>query len=296
MAWENREYYREGPSPYGGSGGLGSLRFLLPRTRLGIALILANVAVFLAQAFSGEIAGVSPIVTWGKLNFTGGLAFTQPWRWITYQYIHGSGSHLFWNLIGLYFFVPVLEEMWGWKKTLAIYTAGGVAAGVTFGLMSLVVSWGRLGGGLVGASGSLLCILGAVAVIAPDMRVLAMLVIPITMRVLAILYTVLYLLTIVGDRDLSNAAHLGGMAFGAGFVFFGRRVGGVWEGQRHAWKQRSKQRVARREQDEQASIDRILQKVHDKGMNSLSWSEKRTLKQATERQRQTEAARARRVR
>ena len=295
MAWENREYYRDGPSYGGGGGGLGSLRWLLPRTRLGIVLIIANVVVFFAQAFTGRVAGLSPIVIYGRLDFADAVAFTQPWRWITYQYIHGGGGHLFWNLIGLYFFVPMLEEMWGWKKTLAVYTAGGIAAGITYGIMELVV-FGGMAGGLVGASGCVLCVLGAIAVLAPNTQVLAMLVIPITMRTLAILYTVLYIFTIVGDRSLSDAAHLGGMAFGAGFAFFGRRFGGILEGQRYAWKQRTKQRAARREQDEQADIDRILQKVHDKGMNSLSWMEKRTLKNATERQRQSDAARARRVR
>ena len=290
MAWEDRPYYRENPSYGGGMGS--SLRFLLPATRLGIALIVANVAVFLVQAITGPVAGVSPIVRWGRLDFNDAVAFIQPWRWITYQYIHGGGSHLFWNLIGLYFFVPVLEGMWGWKKTLGFYTAGGVAAGATFGIMSILYPTA----GLIGASGSLLAVLGAVAVIAPDMRVLAMLVIPITMRTLAILYTVLYLFTIIGDRNMSDVAHLGGLAFGAAFVFFGRRFGGIVERQRHGWVQRRRQQEVRREQSEQETIDRILQKVHEKGMNSLSWSEKRALKQATERQRQTEAARARRAR
>lgn len=291
MAWEDRPYYRENPS-YGG-GGMGcSLRFLLPRTQLAIGLIVANLLIFIAQAFTGPVAGASPLVEWGRLTFNEGLAFVQPWRWITYQYLHGSGSHLFWNMLTAYFFVPVLEQMWGWKKTLGFYTLGGVASGVTFGLMSL----GYPTGGLIGASGSILSILGAVAVIAPDMRVLAMLVIPLTMRTLAIIFAVLYLLTIIGDRNMSDAAHLGGLAFGAAFVFFARRFGGIVERQRHGWAQRRRQQEVRREQSEQETIDRILQKVHDKGMNSLSWSEKRALKQATERQRQADAARARRVR
>jgi membrane associated rhomboid family serine protease len=291
MAWEDRPYYREGAS-YGSGRGLGGLRFLLPRTKLGIILIVVNVVVFIIQAATGPAAIFSPLVRWGNLTFNDGRAFYQPWRWITYQYLHGGGSHLFWNLIGIYFFVPVLEQMWGWKKTLLFYTAGGIAAGVTFGLMSLVFPTP----GLIGASGSLLAVIGAIAVIAPDMQVLAMMVIPLTMRTLAILYAVLYTFTIVGDRNMSDAAHLGGMAFGAAYVFFGRRFGGVWEQQRYAWTQRSKRRGVQREQDEEANIDRILQKVHDTGMNSLSWSERRILKRATDRQREREDARARRAR
>jgi len=49
-------------------------------------------------------------------------------------------------------------------------------------------------------------------------------------------------------------------------------------------------RKARQEQKEQAKIDAILAKVHDKGLHSLSWWEKRTLRKATERQRQQDLA------
>jgi membrane associated rhomboid family serine protease len=271
---------------------MGSLRFLLPRTRLAMVLILVNLFVFLVQAFTGPAAGASPLVQWGRLTFIDGLAFTQPWRWITYQYLHGSGGHLFFNMLTAYFFVPVLEQMWGWRKTFLFYTAGGIAAGVVYGLMSLAYP----NVGLIGASGSLLAILGAVAVIAPDMQVLMMMVIPMTMRVMAILFAVLYLLNIIGDRNMSDTAHLGGMAFGAAYAYFERHFGGAIDRQRHQWGQRRKRREATAERDEQETIDRILEKVHQKGMNSLSWSERRTLKRATERQRQTEAARARRAR
>lgn len=48
----------------------------------------------------------------------------------------------------------------------------------------------------------------------------------------------------------------------------------------------SARREAERESAEQAKIDRILEKVGREGMHSLSWLEKRALKQATERQRQ----------
>jgi len=125
MGWEDRPYYRE--DSYGG-GGARSLRFLLPRTRLGIALIVSNVLIFIIQAVTWPVAGLSPIATWGRLSFQGGVAFTQPWRWVTYQYLHGSASHFFFNMIGLYFFLPSLELMWGWRKAFAFYTAGGVAA------------------------------------------------------------------------------------------------------------------------------------------------------------------------
>lgn len=53
---------------------------------------------------------------------------------------------------------------------------------------------------------------------------------------------------------------------------------------------RSARRKAVRDQAEQAKIDAILDKVKIQGLHSLSWWEKRTLKRATERQRQRDLA------
>jgi hypothetical protein len=63
--------------------------------------------------------------------------------------------------------------------------------------------------------------------------------------------------------------------------------------------QRASQRaekLAREEQVEQQRIDAILSKVSAHGMHSLTWLEKRTLKKATEHQRQRDMERLRKRR
>ena len=40
-----------------------------------------------------------------------------------------GGQHIFWNLVSIYFLVPMLERVWGWQRTLAMYTAGGIVLG-----------------------------------------------------------------------------------------------------------------------------------------------------------------------
>ena len=66
------------------------------------------------------------------------------------------------------------------------------------------------------------------------------------------------------------------------------------------WTRQATARAAKREraeQDEQVRIDAILTKVSAKGMHTLTWLEKRTLKRATEHQRQrdVQTRRARRI-
>lgn len=284
MAWQDRPYYKED-----GSGGIPPIVFSFPKlTRLTMALVGVNLVLFLISAFSDGRG----IAEWGMLTFVDGLALKQPWRWITYQYLHGSAGHFFFNMIGLYFFLPTLELMWGWKKALAFYTAGGIAAGVTFAAMALLLPGMGKYASLIGASASVLAAMGAVALLSPS-RQLIILVFPVPIRVAVGLFGAYYLLSSLADKNLSDAAHLGGLAFG----FFAPWVAGPWLSKfTHNWQRRRKQQTVVSEQVEQATIDQILQKVHERGMNSLSWSERRTLKRATERQRESDVARARRAR
>ena len=155
-------------------------------------------------------------------------------------------------------------------------------------------------GFLVGASGAIRAIIGAIAFVSPKLQMLAMMIVPVSARGLALLYAVVYTLTVLTDKDMSDAAHLGGLVFGFVAPYLG---GNLWNAQARRFENWRRDRPARAreaeveaERDEQETIDRILAKVHEKGMNSLSWSERRALKRATERQRQADLARARRAR
>lgn len=273
MGWKDRPYYQDE------GGGVPPVVFSFPKlTRLTGTLIGACLLIFLAQAFTRS-AG-DPLVQWGELTFAGGRAFSQPWRWITYQYLHGNAAHFFFNMIGLYFFLPTLELMWGWRKAFAFYTAGGIAAGVVYAIMSLFF----FSPGLIGASGSIFAALGAVALLSPN-RQLILLVFPVPIRVAAALFGAFFLLAAVADNDLSSAAHLGGLAFG----FFAPYLGGpVLARTANNWKKKQTARAQASEREELQNIDRILEKVHQQGMNSLSRAEKKALQRATDRQRQQE--------
>jgi membrane associated rhomboid family serine protease len=275
MAWQDREYYR---------GGASGVRLSFPKpTPLALALIGVCMFIFIVQAITAPAAGLSPMVMWGSLTLADGAWIMQPWRWITYQYLHGSGGHVFFNSLFIYFFVPPLERRWGAGRTFVFYTLGGIAAGVLYAVLSLFLPVTYL----IGASGSIFAALGACAYLFPEMMLF--LIIPI--RIAAALFALLFLLTIVGDRDRSDAAHLGGLAFG----FFAPMLGGPFLGRVLGWWQiRRAHRLAQEEYQEQETVDRILEKVHEHGMHSLTWRERRLLKRATERQRKREMELARR--
>lgn len=281
MAWQDRAYNQE--ANYGDSGRGGGFGFLLPSSRLALVLMGTCLAIFIFQAIRPEIT------FWGALRFGNGEWYTRPWTWITYQYLHGSGGHIFFNLLTMYFFIPTLERWWGWQRTLLFYTAGGVFAGICCGILGLVLGRPVL---LIGASGSILAVIGAIAAIAPDMRVI-MLVFPMTMRMMATLFAILYILSIIGDRSLSDAAHLGGLVFGVLVPLVGSPFWSRIERRHHHAKTR---KAVAADKAEQEAVDRILHKVAQHGMQSLSWLERRTLKRATEHQRQRDLEMARRYR
>lgn len=75
-----------------------------------------------------------------------------------------------------------------------------------------------------------------------------------------------------------DAAHLAGMAAGAGYVF-----SQSWRAKIRLKIQSGRwQRKITAERDLQVELDRILQKVHDSGIHSLTLKEKKVLEQATE--------------
>ena len=282
MGWQDRPYNSEGSYSQG-------LRFgFTPPSPVALWIMVACFLTFILQSVTAMDVRLSPLNRWGDLSFLHYRAFTQPWRWITYQYLHADAMHIFFNLLGIYFFLPPLERLWGGRQAFLFYTMGGIAAGIVYGIVTLFAP----SSGLIGASGSILAALGACALLFPEKQVL-FIIFPIPIRVLAVLLALLYVLTTVGHRDLSNAAHLGGLVFGVCGPLYGAPLIRRFSKRRHQGRIR---RLVEADQEEQETVDRILQKVHDQGMNALSRSERRILKKATEHQRQRdlELARARR--
>jgi len=111
MAWEDRPYYREE-----GAGGFGMRAKMgfTPPTPVAMGIMVACFATFILQAATGDFRTGRGLSEWCALTFTDARAFTQPWRWITYQYLHFDAWHIFFNLIGIYFLVPPIERIWAY--------------------------------------------------------------------------------------------------------------------------------------------------------------------------------------
>jgi len=256
------------------------MRMAFPRfTPVVKWLLIINAAVFVLSFLIAPLANF--FFQWFSVYpATLGMSL-QLWRLITYQFLHSIGGfgHILWNMLILYFLGTMLEQFWSSRKFLAFYLVCGAAGGVLYPLLALV-GWLHVRP-LVGASGAILGVLTATTILFPTAKILVMGIFPIRLRVLAIILVVVSILTVLRPQQIGNAggeaAHLAGIVTGAIYVFS--------QSWRHKLKlkvragQWEKKMAARR--NLQLELDRILQKVHESGIHSLTSKEKKILKQAT---------------
>jgi membrane associated rhomboid family serine protease len=280
MGLYDRDYTREGYK---------SQSYYAPQMRLGLTpispmvkkLLLINVAAYFLQLVIGH-----RLTLWFAVYPVSLPVVLQVWRLITYQFLHGPIWHILFNMIVLYFLGSILEHHWGGKKFLVFYLSCGMMGGLVYPLLLALhiiepdKTYGVLP--LVGASGAILGVLAACAILFPNI-VMIFYFFPLPIRVVALILTLLAIAGIIsGENAGGEAAHLAGMALGAAYV-----LSGPWR-DRYKLKVRSGawQRKMTAQRNLQSEVDRILQKVHDSGIHSLTSREKKILKKATEAEQQ----------
>ncbi len=138
----------------------------------------------------------------------------EPWQLLSYGFLHGSPTHIFFNMFGLWMFGRDIERLLGPARFLSYYLTCVVGAAA---IQLLVAS---LQGGVyptVGASGGIFGLLLAYAMFFPN-RMVMLLFPPIPMRAkyFVLFYGLMELYLGLSGRSpgVANFAHLGGMLFG----------------------------------------------------------------------------------
>jgi len=243
---------------------------------------------------------VRPIEKWFHFSTRQVLGNAQIWRLVGFQFLHANMYHLLFNMIGLYFFGPLVERYLGGKRYLAFYllcgifgalfylilNLGGYMATEVLGVSSvpgLLVN--ATGTPLIGASAGVFGVLMAGAFLAPKARVLLFFVIPMRLSTLAYgLVGISIASILINTRNAGGeAAHLGGAAAGWWFIRHPGSLHGLFDfagrvdptSKHFAVRGRTKPRVD--------SVDRILDKISREGLQSLTRKEKRILEEASRR-------------
>ncbi len=142
-------------------------------------------------------------------------AWSRPWILFTAIFLHGSLAHILFNGLGLVMFGSVLEEIIGTRRFLVVFVAAGLVSSIasTFFYNSVV-----------GASGAIFGVLGALTVLRPNMTVWVYY-IPMPMYIAAAVWAITDLFGFVIPTNIANAGHLAGLATGiiAGFLIRGKQ-------------------------------------------------------------------------
>lgn len=194
-------------------------------------LILANCVVLLVQYLLPE-----------RFENLFGLHFILAgdfyvWQFVSYMFLHGGLTHLFFNMFALWMFGVVIEQTLGTKKFLIYYFVCGIGAGICQelwqlgeyfyeGLGSYTIV--NIGGGIitmgeylnswttVGASGACYGILLAFGMLYPEQRIMLLIPpIPMKAKYFVFAYAVIELVSaFASSSNIAHFAHLGGMLFG----------------------------------------------------------------------------------
>lgn len=136
------------------------------------------------------------------------------WTPLTYMFLHGSWSHLLFNMVGLLTIGTAIERQYGLKRFLIIYFLGGILGGLGWVLFSGLTSATPC----VGASAGVLALVGAFVVKNPKLKLIVFIPLPIPMPawVLAIFIFATNAIEIfVKQTNIAASAHLIGIVFGA---------------------------------------------------------------------------------
>lgn len=301
MSWQDRPYSDDDGGSHGTFSRPGELRIGFRRpTMLVTWLVLINVAVHLLHLI---VSNASP----GGFGRLFGLSFSgivhlKVWQIVTYMFVHDTVDllHIVFNMLLLYFVGAEIERGFGRERFLWFYFICGVIGGLAYLGLGALAAAGKISAAyydlpLVGASGAVWGLLMAAMIFYPQMQII-FIIFPMPIRVFGAIMLGLVLLQAIspgGVRNLGGeVCHFGGAMAGVGVLYYwgvmpnvrfgsGRGPGIVSRLKKGAWARRQRKLAA-----EQVEVDRILEKVHQEGINSLSRRERKMLAEATQRQRE----------
>ncbi len=241
-------------------------------TRWVQRLLIINVGMYFVQQ---TMPGVTE-----ALMFVPVLALSRPWSIITYMFLHGSITHILFNMLALYFFGPRVEQRLGAERFLWLYFLSGISGA----LLSL---WLAPHAALIGASAAIYGVLLAFARFWPTDKILIWGVLPLEARWLVVITIVMAIYSGLNGSTggVADFAHLGGYVGAYLYLkwldetkgskrFKQAAVTALPDRQLTNWKRVDMQSVHELNRDE---VNRILDKISASGLGSLSAQEKQFL-------------------
>jgi membrane associated rhomboid family serine protease len=271
-----------------------------PRVSYTVALLVACGIAFALQCI---VSGYPPIPDKIFALSLDGLKRGWAWQLITYQFMHANLLHIVCNAWAIYVFGREIEYTLGGKKFLTLFLVSGVVGGLVQELLALF--WpDYFGGPVVGASAGAFGLVAAFAILFPERELTLLLFFVLPVRLSAKRLLLVSALIAGGGllfhSTIANAAHLGGMLSGILITFFiqGRLSLPQWKlparrsappefaakraGGKSLWHSNPLPPSEDLSPDEylQKEVDPILDKISERGIQSLTAREREILEKA----------------
>ena len=281
-----------------------------------IQLIIINVVVFVLMVLLlviSKFSGADRIfeVIYNQFALPGSIEkfIYKPWTIITYAFTHSLSGilHILFNMLIFYWFGRVFVDYLGSQKLINLYVLGAIAGGVTFMLFANLapISIISVGSTIVGASAAVYAIAVATATLVPDYTFYLLLIGPVRIKYLVAIAIFLSIMGSVGSNAGGAVSHLGGALIGWIYIkqlnsgnemgkwvfYFMDWVKGIFKpkskikvsyksdsfGKGKTKSSTSKKKSIAKDKVSQDEIDAILDKISEKGYESLSKEEKEKL-------------------
>lgn len=278
-----------------------SLKYKYKTSSVVVKLIVINVAIFLAVWLGSFFLSQSQSVLtkWFALPSDLKILILQPWSIISYSFLHAGLSHILWNMLFLYWFGPMVLNLFNGKRFLTLYLLGALSGGLLFVSaynIFPVFADSFTKTHLIGASASVRAVMIFTAIFNPyaEMRFFFF---KIKLWHIALFVVAMDLIMIPISNAGGNIAHLGGALFGylyATQLQKGKDIGLWWDKSMDLIiglfkrkpntpfkkvyknpKRKSKQtNDSQNDTNNQEKINTILDKISKSGYDSLTKAEK----------------------
>ena len=272
-------------------------------------LIYINVGVFLLvqSLYVFSFLFSLPILTitdYFSLPANTSLLAKKPWSIITYMFLHKGFMHLLFNMLWLYFGGKIFLSFFDNKKLTSTYVLGGIS-----GAMLFIISFNLFPAFenslpntmALGASASVLAIIMAISTKSPNYIIRLFIIGNVKLKHIAVFSIALDILSIPQGNAGGHIAHLGGAFFGYLYVKqlnggndmasgFNKTMDYLSSILRNTPKlkkaysrKKSDQDFRKEKMQEQAKIDKILDKIAKSGYDGLTKQEKDILFRASKK-------------
>lgn len=271
--------------------------------------VILHLATLVAWMITGDQAAV---LQWVELPSDLSLLIRRPWTLVTYMFSHYALLHILFNMLWLYWLGRIFMEYFSPKQLTGVYLLGGWGGALLFLLAyNLMPSLAGNSVFLIGASASVLAVIVATAVYAPDYKIGLLFLGEVAIKWVAIVTVAIYLIGMESGNIGGNIAHIGGALVGAWFALRIKRgrditrplnavldaVVGIFNGRSFSWpaarrgnKARPQQETTQQRQQpsrfdtvSEEELDRVLKKIKDAGYDALTDDERDMLFKASRR-------------